>query len=113
MMLLYKAKRLRFLYTHTFIHPYIYEIYIEYWKSFIGVSGKCTIPVEHQKAHVFGSFIFEGDIEGHHDGRIKSQTEYNPVPNGLGNAMYHLYCEVKSSTRSVFDFIISFLGKRR
>ena len=39
--------------------------------------------VHHQEAHVLGRLVLEGDVERHHDGGVKGETQNGPVPDGF------------------------------
>lgn len=47
--------------------------------------------VDDQEKNVLAGFVFEGDVVRYHNRGVKSQTKYNPVPNGLESAVVQQY----------------------
>ena len=41
------------------------------------------LPVDYEQRHCVERLVAEGDVEGHHDGRVEGEDEDHPVPRRL------------------------------
>ena len=61
--------------------------------------------VHHQEADILGRLVLEGDVEGHHDGRVEGETQNGPVPDGFEGTV------VKQDVRRRLGRLLAVLGQ--